>query len=176
MTFAYYDRLSAARKRIYLQSDGIHVVKLPAPGTLAPLVARVDHSLRAEHRDELELACQRLANGICDQIGVRRARIKLLAVRPRADWGELHGLYEAADGRTPEISLWMRTAQQRRTVAFRTFLRTLLHELCHHLDFEHLKLPETFHTEGFYKRESSLLNQLAGPPAPRKTVRGPAGR
>jgi hypothetical protein len=174
--FAYYNRLSAARQRIYRQSDEIHVVKLPAPGTLAPLVARVEHWLRAENRDELELACQRLANGVCDQIGVRRARIKLFAVRPRADWGELHGLYEATDGRTPEISLWMRTAQQRRAVASRTFLRTLLHELCHHLDFEHFKLPETFHTEGFYKRESSLLNQLAGPPAPRKSVPRPADR
>jgi len=55
----------------------------------------------------------------------------------------------------------MRTAQRRQIVAFRTFLRTLLHELCHHLDYELLKLTESFHTEGFYQRESSLLNQLA---------------
>ena len=54
----------------------------------------------------------------------------------------------------------MRTAQQKRVVAFRTFLRTLLHELCHHLDYELYQLPETFHTEGFYKRESHLLKQV----------------
>ncbi|MCZ7564873.1 MAG: hypothetical protein M5U08_14780 [Burkholderiales bacterium] len=167
MPFAYYGRLSAARQRIYRRSDEIHAVRLPAPDALAPLAARVGHWLRAENREELERACQRLANGVCDQVGVRRARIRLFAVRPRADWGELHGLYEAADGRTPEISLWMRTAQQRRVVAFRTFVRTLVHELCHHLDFELFELPETFHTDGFYKRESSLLNQLAGPPPAR---------
>jgi uncharacterized damage-inducible protein DinB len=45
-------------------------------------------------------------------------------------------------------------------VAFRTFLRTLLHELCHHLDYQHLRLADSFHTEGFYKRESSLFHQL----------------
>jgi hypothetical protein len=45
-------------------------------------------------------------------------------------------------------------------VAFRSFLRTLLHELCHHLDYELFKMEETFHTEGFYKRESSLFHQL----------------
>jgi len=45
-------------------------------------------------------------------------------------------------------------------VAFRTFLRTLLHEFCHHLDYECYKLHDSFHTEGFYKRESSLLKQL----------------
>jgi len=54
----------------------------------------------------------------------------------------------------------MRTAKHRRVVAFRTFLRTLLHELCHHLDYELFGLEETFHTEGFYKRESSLFHQL----------------
>jgi hypothetical protein len=56
----------------------------------------------------------------------------------------------------------MRTARQRRVVAFRTFLRTLLHELCHHLDYQLLRLPDSFHTEGFYKRESSLFHQLMG--------------
>jgi hypothetical protein len=34
----------------------------------------------------------------------------------------------------------MRTAAHKRVVAFRTFLRTLLHELCHHLDYEWLGL------------------------------------
>ena len=54
----------------------------------------------------------------------------------------------------------MRTAALKKVVAFRTFLRTLVHELCHHLDYELFKLEETFHTEGFYKRESSLANAL----------------
>lgn len=54
----------------------------------------------------------------------------------------------------------MRTAKQRRVVAFRTFLRTLLHEVGHHIDYTRLALRESFHTEGFYKRESSLFHQL----------------
>jgi hypothetical protein len=88
-------------------------------------------------------------------------RIKVLAVRPSASWGELHGLYEPAHGRTSAIiTLWMRTAKHRRVVAFKSFLRTLLHELCHHLDYELYKLSDSFHTEGFYKRESSLFHQL----------------
>ena len=40
------------------------------------------------------------------------------------------------------------------------FLRTLLHEICHHLDYHLYRLPDSFHTEGFYKRESSLFHQL----------------
>ena len=58
--------------------------------------------------------------------------------------------------RVARISVWMRTAQKKQVVAFRSFLRTVVHEFLHHLDYEHFKLAETFHTEGFYKRESSL--------------------
>jgi hypothetical protein len=94
-------------------------------------------------------------------IAVPPLRIKVLAVRPSASWGEMHGLYEPDEGRASAvISLWMRTAKHRRVVAFKSFLRTLLHELCHHLDYELYKLPDSFHTEGFYKRESSLFHQL----------------
>jgi len=85
--------------------------------------------------------------------------------RPSWTTGELHGLYEPDAGRRYRISVWMRTARRAQIVKFKTFLRTLLHELCHHLDYERFALGESFHTEGFYKRESSLFRQLY-PPAP----------
>jgi hypothetical protein len=56
----------------------------------------------------------------------------------------------------------MRTAEHRRVVASRTFLRILAHEICHHLDLTHFGLRETFHTQGFFRRESSLVRQLVG--------------
>jgi hypothetical protein len=58
------------------------------------------------------------------------------------------------------MQLWMRTAKRHQVVAFRTFLRTLLHELCHHLDYDCLGLKDSFHTQGFYQRESSLASQV----------------
>jgi hypothetical protein len=88
-------------------------------------------------------------------------RLRVMAARPSDDYGELHGLYEPGEGRArARITAWMRTAQRRQVVAFRSFLRTLCHEMCHHLDYELFALPETFHTDGFYKRESSLANAL----------------
>jgi len=88
-------------------------------------------------------------------------RIVVMARRPSDDYGELHGLYEPEDaGRSARITVWMRTARREQVVAFRSFLRTLVHEWCHHLDYEFYRLPETLHTEGFYKRESSLANLL----------------
>jgi DinB superfamily len=89
-------------------------------------------------------------------------RVQVLAARPHARWGELHGLYEWEQrrGEPPLITLWMRTARQKRVVAFRTFLRTLLHEVGHHLDYTGLRLGDSFHTQGFYARESHLFHQL----------------
>jgi hypothetical protein len=54
----------------------------------------------------------------------------------------------------------MRTVQKKQVVAFKTFLRTLIHEVCHHLDYDLFAFEETFHTEGFYKRESTLVAAL----------------
>jgi hypothetical protein len=162
MVFAYYSRLSAAQKRIYRKSDGMHAVPLPREQELHPLISRLSASLGAEDREAVEQLCREIADGISSRLGVPSLRIKVLAVRPSASWGELHGLYEPVRGSAGSvITLWMRTAKQKRVVAFRAFLRTLLHELCHHLDYELYKLPDSFHTEGFYKRESSLFHQLA---------------
>jgi hypothetical protein len=108
----------------------------------------------------VQRASERLIRGITDALAMPPVRVEVLAARPHAKWGELHGLYTAERGKVPTIQLWMRTAKQRRVVAFRTYLRTLLHEVGHHVDYAHLRLPDSYHTEGFYKRESSLFHQL----------------
>ncbi|MBI4987901.1 MAG: hypothetical protein HZC23_03675 [Rhodocyclales bacterium] len=136
-------------------------IDLPDAATLRPFVAPLEAALKAENRTEAGRLCSAIATGIASQLGAPPLRVTVLAVRPSDDWGELHGLYlPEDDGETAVIKLWMRTAKNQRVVAFRSFLRTLLHELCHHLDYELYKLEETFHTEGFYKRESSLFHQL----------------
>lgn len=161
MTFAYYRRLTPSQKRIYDASDRIAAVPLPSPAALHPLVAEIGEALAAERRAVLERCCQGLTEAILAQLDCPGARVRVLAARPSRSWGELHGLYEAADnGVDARITVWMRTAQQRRVVAFRTFLRTLLHELLHHLDYVHFGLADSFHTKGFFKRESSLFGQL----------------
>jgi hypothetical protein len=38
----------------------------------------------------------------------------------------------------------------------------MLHELCHYLDYSMLKLDDSFHTMGFFKRESFLVRVLMG--------------
>jgi DinB superfamily len=160
MPFGYYARLTRSQQAIYRKSDAVVEVRLPRPAALHPAVAALDAALATEDRAGVQRASERLIRGLTDALGVPPVRVEVLAARPHAKWGELHGLYTVERGRPPQIQLWMRTAKQRRVVAFRTYLRTLLHEVGHHLDYALLQLRDSYHTEGFYKRESSLFHQL----------------
>jgi hypothetical protein len=167
MPFDYYQRLSARDKRTYRRSDGVVAIPVPDAARLEPMVVALRVALEKDERGAVERAAQALCLGITRRFGVQGVRIKVLAVRPTQRDGELHGLYTLEHDGRAHIEVWMRTARHGRVVAFRTFLRTLLHELCHHLDLTLLELPETFHTEGFFRRESSLFRQLV-PAAPRR--------
>jgi hypothetical protein len=179
MVFSYYNRLTAEQKRTYRRSDEIRIT-LPRGVNGGSLIGALERSLAREDRERIQAICQELLDRLTTSFNVPRANVVVLAVRPNNSEGELHGFYEPIDDGAPaRISIWMRTAQKKQVVAFKTFLRTLIHELCHHLDYELFQLPETFHTEGFYKRESSLVYALLGqanrPPseAPERRVKRP---
>lgn len=173
MKFSYYKQLSAKNKRIYDASDKLIRVDLPDATPLQPLMAPLSAALEADRRPAVEELCIRLAAGMLEQLASPPVDLKVLAVRPSNRYGELHGLYEGVEGRlkTAKITLWMRTAHRKQPVAFKSFLRTCLHELCHHLDFEYFQLGDSYHTEGFYKRESSLFYQLLPEAAAEKARR-----
>jgi hypothetical protein len=155
--FAYYNRLSRANKEIYRCSDAIETVHIPQPQVLLPALRQLAAALKAADRAQTQAACSAITGELTRQLGTPPVTVKVLANRPQNDWEELHGLYEPE---TARISVWMRTAQRKQIVAFKTFLRTLLHELCHHLDYTCFKLADSYHTEGFYKRESDIYKRL----------------
>ena len=161
MPFAYYAKLSAGRQQIYRKSDAIERLDLPPGIAAGARVAQIRDALSRDDRAGVQAASQAMIDALVAGYRVPGIRVSVLAQRPADETGELHGLYEPEEDREPaRISVWMRTAARRDVVAFKTFLRTLVHELCHHLDYELYKHPETFHTEGFYKRESTLANAL----------------
>jgi hypothetical protein len=161
LVFDYYKRLSARKQSIYRQSDAIIAVKLPDAGILRAPALALTGALQAEDRSQVQRLSQQISDGVVGRLRIAPRGHQVVGVRASHDWGELHGLYLPEDeGKRAKIQLWMRTAKHKRVVAFRSYLRTLLHEICHHLDYEFYKFPETFHTEGFYNRESSLFHQL----------------
>jgi hypothetical protein len=168
MPYAYYSRLNKSDRAIYRRSDTIGKIALAAPSRIRPIAVRLQRDLGREDRRAVDDDVRALCDAVVADVGAAPLIAKVLATRPSDDYGELHGLYEPAEGRRrARLTVWMRTARHRRVVAFRTFLRTVLHELCHHLDYEILGLTDSFHTRGFFMRESSLFRQLVGTPGPR---------
>ena len=166
MRFAYYDSLSAGSKRTYRKSDALLRIEVPDIAALVPLAKAVEPALAAADRAAVEHACQVLVNALNGALATPPVNVKVLDRRPANKAYELQGLYEPDEvtGGVARISVWMRTAQLERVVRFRTFLRTLIHEVVHHLDYELYGLAETFHTQGFYARESALMRELLGEP------------
>ncbi len=164
MPFAYFNRLSATARRVYLASDAIREVTLPNAELLHPILPILREALLKDDHRAVSAAADALVLGITRLMRVPEVTVEVLAERPRRKGSELHGLYTVAPGRKPRIKVWMRTAALGKVVAFKTFLRTLLHEVLHHLDYSHYKFRDSFHTAGFYSRESSLVRQLLGEP------------
>lgn len=160
MRLPYYARLSRGNQAIYRESDAITELVLPGVESARAGAEGVRQALEDGRRTQVQRASQRLSDAMLDAMGVPRVRVRVLATRPSTADSELHGLYEREEGEVAVIKVWMKTAAKTQVVKFRTFLRTLLHELCHHLDYDHFQLADSFHTHGFFKRESSLMRQL----------------
>ena len=162
MAYAYFRNLSKAQKKIYQASNKVHALPIDTHPELHLHTTELSNALKLGNVIQVEMTSQNLIDALFEQLDVAKVHVHVLERRPHNQYGELHGLYEPIDEDRlrARIYVWMRTAKQERIVAFKTFLRTLLHEACHHLDYEYLQLEDSLHTEGFYKRESSLYRQL----------------
>lgn len=157
-------RLTPFQQRIYDRSTSITAIQCSPTPQLLQATAALKGALTADDRSRVEALAQTIVNHICWRLGVRTVQVRVQGVRPSNRRGELHGLYTQYGDNSDAIQVWMRTAKRGQTVAFRTFLRTLLHEVCHHLDYTYLHLRESYHTEGFFQRESSLFRAIVQQP------------
>ena len=119
--------------------------------------------MKAERSADVRRACADFLQAASEFYDVANCGIRVLAARPlrvRESWStELFGDY------TPEtmlIRVWMRTAIRKEVTSFGTFLSTLCHELCHHLDFQKFGFTDSWHTRGFYERAAVLYHHARG--------------
>ena len=160
MPFPYYDNLSAIQKRIYRKSDAIESIPVKNPSGIHPVIIKLKKSLEDNKRRDVAKHASEICRLVCEGLGVETLIVKISSKRPSSSTRELHGLYELTEGHTSVLTVWMKTAAKGQVVAFKSFIRTVLHELCHHLDYTYFNLDDSFHTEGFFKRESFLYKQL----------------
>jgi hypothetical protein len=117
---------------------------------------------------EVRNACADFLTVASNFYNVPHCGIRVLAVRPlrvRETWTtELFGDYHPE---TMLIRVWMRTAVRKEVTSFGTFLSTLCHEFCHHLDLQLFRFSESWHTRGFYERTAALYHHARETPQKR---------
>jgi hypothetical protein len=160
MPFSYYDNLSAAKKGLYRRSDAIDRIPVNSPDTIHPVTAKLKKSLEDNKPREVAEHASEICRLVCGGLDTETLIVKIRSRRPSSSAEELQGLYERTEGETSVLTVWMKTAAKGQVIAFKSFIRTVLHELCHHLDYAYFNLDDSLHTEGFFRRESFLYKQI----------------
>jgi hypothetical protein len=169
----------AALRAEFLKSDLLTRLPLPPDDRWRDPAASIASALAAGTVASLLPACAAFLNAAADFYAVPRPEISVLAARPlrvrEGGWAsELFGDYSPE---TLQIRVWMRTAVRKQVTSFGTFLSTLCHEFCHHLDYHRFHFQDSWHTRGFYERTAALYHHARGTPAKRLYwVRMPGGR
>ena len=149
----------------FLGSDRIKNLELPQDGSLLAIARSIESAMKGGITADVRRACAEFVRVGSDFYKVPACGIRILAARPlrvrERGTIELFGDYSPE---TMVIRVWMRTAVRKEVTSFGTFLSTVCHEFCHHLDFQKFGFHESWHTRGFYERTAVLYHYARGTP------------
>lgn len=163
----------------FRDSDRLASFALPSDPELSRSAQFIESVMKEGTRAEVAQACAEFLRAAASFYGVRYPEVRALDARPlRVREGgtqiELFGDYSLRDAR---IRIWTRTAVRKQVTSFGTFLSTLCHEFCHHLDCQKFGFSRSPHTRGFYERTALLYHHARGTPAKRLFwIEMPGGR
>lgn len=152
-------------RKEYLRSEAMLTIKLPPAEPLRSIAKELEEAMVGEDRKKIQSTCNVIAKLVSESFEVQSPKVRVLGLRPLEE-GDTHvdELFGDYDIETRLIRLWMRTAVLGKMTSYGTFLSTLFHELCHHLDVVHFDFENTFHTRGFYERAGVLYSHARGVP------------
>ncbi|MEK7865613.1 MAG: hypothetical protein AAB434_02955 [Planctomycetota bacterium] len=145
--------------RDYERSNDVLELTIAPATDAVEAASRLAGGLVANDRIAVEVASQAIVSSLCRSLGVRDLPVKVGYKRLVRGRVQFYGFC----GKDGYMTLYFRTGKTNKPVAHKTYLRTLVHELTHHLDWVHLRLLHSFHTKGFYGRVRSLYQGLLDP-------------
>jgi hypothetical protein len=149
----------------FLESDRIKTLDLPLNSDLQEISQRLESAMKADMIRRVRSACTEFLATVSDFYEVPTCVVRVLAARPLRT--REHGAFELFGDYAPDsmlIRVWMRTAVRKEVTSFGTFVSTLCHEFCHHLDFQKFGFRDSWHTRGFYERAGVLYHHARGTP------------
>jgi hypothetical protein len=149
----------------FLDSDRLTTLDLPGDDLLPSIAARIEQAMQSGRTPDVRRACAQFLQALSSFHNVPPCGVRVLAARPLRGYErgsfELFGDYDPA---TAIIRVWLRTAVRKDITSYGTFLSTLCHEFCHHLDFQRFGFADSWHTRGFYERAAVLYHHARGTP------------
>jgi hypothetical protein len=160
---------NAALLAQFRESDELCDLEVPLDDRLRAPANAIALAMKSGKGAAVREACAEFLHMVSDFYQVSQPQVRVLAARPvrvREGGGatELFGDYDPGK---MEIRVWMRTAVRKQVTSLGTFLSTLCHEFCHHLDVQRLGFCGTPHTRGFYARTAILYHHARGTPLKR---------
>lgn len=149
----------------FLESDLIKTLDLPQDGHLQEITLSLEYAMKADKVRDVRSVCTAFLATASNFYEVPTCGVRVLAARPVRT--REHGTFELFGDYDPEtmlIRVWMRTAVRKEVTSFGTFVSTLCHEFCHHLDFQKFRCADSWHTRGFYQRAAALYHHARGTP------------
>ena len=154
-----------ANRAQFLDSDRLKTLDLPKDARLSSITKHIEEAMKADKGADVRRRCTEfLATASCFY-EVPRGGVRVLAARPPRT--RERGTFELFGDYSPDsmlIRVSMRTAVRKEVTSFGTFLSTLCHEFCHHLDFQKFGFSDSWHTRGFYERAGVLYHYARGTP------------
>ena len=156
----------AAQRAEFLASDDLCKLEIPADARLREAASALDLAMKDGKTGAVRDGCAEFLRVASEFYGVSKPQVRVLAARPVRvyEGGGASELFGDYDLRKMEIRVWMRTAVRKQVTSLGTFLSTLCHEFCHHLDVQRLGFRDTPHTRGFYARTAVLYHHARGTP------------
>jgi hypothetical protein len=154
-----------ANRAGFLESERIKALDLPRDGHLQKIAQRLESAVKSDKIRDVRSACAEFLATASHFYEVPTGSVRVLAARPLRTRED--GTFERFGDYTPEstlIRVWMRTAIRKEVTSFGTFLSTLCHEFCHHLDFKNFGFADSWRTRGFYERAAVLYHYARGTP------------
>ena len=154
-----------ANPAVFLESDRMKALDLARNGHLQEIAQSLESAMETDNIRDVRSACTDFLASASTFYEVPTCGVRVLAARPLRT--REHGTFELFGDYTPDsmlIRVWMRTAVRKDITPFGTFLSTLCHEFCHHLDFQKFGFPDSWHTRGFYERAAVLYHHARATP------------
>ncbi len=146
----------------FRESDRITTLELPDDMRLPEIAKAIESAMKMDQTANVRRTCADFLKAASQFYAVPDCSVRVLAARPlrvREHWTtELFGDY---DPETMLIRVWMRTAVRKEVTSFGTFLSTLCHEFCHHLDYNKFDFAGSWHTVGS-SREPPCFTTMRG--------------